>query len=168
MAAFQYEPLTGRLYRLAKGKLVVNFRPKSALLTGGETRALLADDVADDQVKRLTVNYAAMAPRYRGTLLAAQAARARQGYAIVTTNAIANAVSGSSGQLDSLIKNKKEQGFDVYLSTEDQWGGGMGDPAAENSRRWLVNNHVKLRIKYVLLIGNPSPDAGPEGHAAVG
>jgi len=159
VAAFQYEPLTGRLYRLAKGKLVVNFRPKSTLLTGGETQALLADDVADDQVKRLTVNYAAMAPRYRGTLLVAQAAKARQGYAIVTTNAIANAVSGSSGQLDSFIKNKKEQGFDVYLITEDQWGGGMGDPAAENIRRWLVNNHVKLRIKYVLLIGNPSPDA---------
>lgn len=159
VAAFQYEPLTGKLFRLKKGKLVVHFSREPALLSDQQTQMLLGDTVADDQVQRMTVNYADMAARYRSTLLAPSAAPSRPGYAIITTKTIADAVGGSSGQLDGFIQSKKQQGHSVYLITEEQWGGGMGNTAADNIRAWLVNNYVKLKLKYVLLIGNPSPDA---------
>ncbi len=159
VAAFQYTPLSGKLYRLKQGRLVVQFSRKPALLSGQQEPVLSADGVADEQVRRMAVNFDEMAPRYWGERPAASAAQSPPGYAIVTTNAIANAVSGSAGQLDSFMRSKKDQGFDVYLVTEDQWGGGMGDAAADNIRSWLVSNYVKLKLKYVLLIGNPSPHA---------
>ena len=52
------------------------------------------------------------------------------------------------------------RGFTVEVVTEDVWGGGTGDTAAENIRDWLSNNYENKNIEYVLLIGNPDPNSG--------
>jgi hypothetical protein len=49
--------------------------------------------------------------------------------------------------------------FLVDVVTEDVWGGGTGDTAAENIRNWLRNNYENRNIEYVLLIGNPDPNS---------
>jgi hypothetical protein len=62
--------------------------------------------------------------------------------------------------LANFISSKENRGFTVYLVTEESWGGGTGDTAAENIRNWLINNYLSLSLQYVLLIGNPHPGIG--------
>jgi hypothetical protein len=77
-------------------------------------------------------------------------------YVIVTTSAILSA----STQLEALAASKRQRGFEVDVLTEADWGGGRGDEAAENLRRWLKVNYQTRDIEYVLLIGNPDPGSG--------
>lgn len=77
-------------------------------------------------------------------------------YAIITTNAIIN----GSSQISNLIAQKQQKGFTVITVTENTWGGGAGDGAANNIRNWLRNNYLSQNIRYVLLIGNPDPTYG--------
>ncbi len=77
-------------------------------------------------------------------------------YAIITTNAIVN----GSTQFSNLVALKQQKGFNVITVTENVWGGGTGDQAANNIRTWLKNNYASQNIHYVLLIGNPHPTTG--------
>lgn len=77
-------------------------------------------------------------------------------YAIITTNAIVN----GSTQFSNLVALKQQKGFNVITVTENVWGGGTGDVAANNIRTWLKNNYASQNIHYVLLIGNPNPTTG--------
>ncbi|NJE03851.1 NosD domain-containing protein [Thermococcus sp. MV11] len=76
------------------------------------------------------------------------------GYAIITTNAIVQ----NSARLSQYVQYLQDQGFNVYVITEDQYGYEEGQQRAINIRNWLKNNYETLNIKYVLLIGNPDPD----------
>ncbi len=78
------------------------------------------------------------------------------GYAIITTNAIKQA----SHNLRSLAVCLGSRGFAARIVTEDDWGGGIGDVAAEHIRAWLRENYLRLNLQYVLLIGNPHPVLG--------
>ncbi|MBN2589978.1 MAG: hypothetical protein JXA96_08945 [Sedimentisphaerales bacterium] len=84
------------------------------------------------------------------------AADSLPGYAIITTSDIVNA----SSKLADFIAHKESLGFNVYLITEEDFGGSIGDEAAENIRRWLQQNYEMYNIEYVLLIGDPRPDTG--------
>ena len=51
-------------------------------------------------------------------------------------------------------------GFRVFIATEDDWGKMVGpkpNGISEKIRKWLQENYITLKIKYVLLIGNPDP-----------
>ncbi len=74
------------------------------------------------------------------------------GYVIITTDAIAD---NETVNLTDFEEHKRGRGFAVYRVTEDDFGGGLGDTAAENIRDWLQSNHETLDIEYVLLVGNP-------------
>lgn len=76
------------------------------------------------------------------------------GYVIITTDAIVTA----STELESFRVHKISQGFDVHVITEADFGGGVGDSAAENIRAWLQDHYLSDNIEYVLLIGNPHPN----------
>ena len=78
------------------------------------------------------------------------------GYSIVTTTAIQR----NSSKLAKFVAHKQSLGFDVQVVTEMDFGGGVGDAAAKNIRRWLRDHNISDNIKYVLLIGNPRPDSG--------
>jgi len=78
-------------------------------------------------------------------------------YVIITTKAIKN----GSAKLDDFVAHKQKQGFNVSIVTEDDFGNLTGQPpngTAEKIRQWLINNYIKMSIRYVLLIGDPDPD----------
>ena len=77
-------------------------------------------------------------------------------YVIITTNSI----SANSVKLSEFVADKMSRGFNVHVVTENTWGGGTGNTAAENIRNWLKNNYLSLAIEYVLFIGNPHTDTG--------
>ena len=64
-------------------------------------------------------------------------------------------------ELERFAEHKRNRGFSVHVFTEDAWGGGVGDVAAENLRTWLMTIAPSTSAKYVLLIGDPSPTSGP-------
>lgn len=78
-------------------------------------------------------------------------------YVIITTEKIVD----NSQKLNDFIIHKENLGFSVYVSTEKDYEKITGLPPnqrAEKIREWLIENYVEMRIKYVLLIGNPDPD----------
>ncbi len=88
-------------------------------------------------------------------------------YVILTTNHIYE----KSKNIRRFIESKKERGFNVFVVTQNKmindsttmsngWGGGTGDTAAENIRKWLQENYLTLPIEYLLLVGNPDPESG--------
>ena len=77
-------------------------------------------------------------------------------YAIITTSAIASA----SAKLPAFVAYRQSKGLRVRVVTETEWGGGTGDTASNNIRDWLKNNYLALGLRYVLLIGDPSPSGG--------
>ncbi len=78
------------------------------------------------------------------------------GYAIITTSAIASA----SQELPHFVSALSARGFRPIVATEDEWGGGTGDAAAEHIRQWLGSRYLALRLEYALLIGDPNPATG--------
>jgi hypothetical protein len=123
---------------------------------GASESSAFSDGIASDSARRLVVNYDQMAPEYDNRPSSLRASQPASRYVIITTNSIRSA----SRQLDHFMAGKKRRGFEVETITEDMWGGGIGDKAAENIREWLRGNYLSRNIEYVLLIGNPHPDAG--------
>jgi hypothetical protein len=156
VALFQYNPVAKTLFRLTTIELVASF----------DRRTTAADQVLPSSIhhsasakraRKITLNYDDIVPRdplY--SLRPSAVAAAEPTYAIITTNAIAD----ESSELVNFIRHKEQRGFTVQVVTEDAWGGGVGDAAAENIRSWLKTNYQSLNIEYVLLIGNPHPTAG--------
>lgn len=151
VATYKFNPIQKALYRLVEGELVVTYAAK---ISARSLRLPVGTDtIARGTVSRITVNFAEVAPAYQAPATRFILAEPRNTYAIITTHTIA---SGSS-ELGQFIASKESRGFDVQVITEDMWGGGTGDTAAENIRRWLQNNYLSQNIEYVLLIGNPDP-----------
>jgi len=147
---YRYNPALGRLEVLVGGRLTVEFtRGVHPAATPGSV------DVVDAAVRDEAVNFAEMAPAY-ATAQTASPQPSGDRYVIVTTSAIASA----SSKLDDFVADKEAQGFTVEVVTEEKWGGGTGNAAAEHLRAWLKANYAPLGIKYVLLIGDPSPATG--------
>ncbi len=152
VALFQYTPVEKKLYRLDRARIVIRFDRKPSI----KTSAAAFDPVADKWIQGKTDNYADMKSEYASMTLRQVTPQGGTGYVIMTTSAIA---TGSS-ELAAFVASKQARGFKVSVVTEEEWGGGTGDDAAENVREWLKNNYVQKNIEYVLLIGNPDPDNG--------
>jgi hypothetical protein len=61
--------------------------------------------------------------------------------------------------VNDFVAHKESRGFDVYLITEDNWGGGNNAiEKTDNLRAWLIANYQSLNLKYVLIIGDPRQD----------
>ncbi|MCT4648204.1 MAG: C25 family cysteine peptidase [Carboxylicivirga sp.] len=80
----------------------------------------------------------------------------RRGYAIITTRDLAMSLT----KLRAFAAHKASLGFNVYIVTEEDFGGGQGETAAYNIRRWLQGNYQELGLIYTLMIGNPTPSCG--------
>lgn len=77
-------------------------------------------------------------------------------YVIITTSLIADPEWGSQ-KLQDFVDHKTQMGFTVRVVTEEEWGGGYAQEAAENLRSWLQQHYQSWGIHYVLLIGDPAP-----------
>ncbi len=155
VALFHYNPITKGLFTLKSDQAIITFEHKPA----GRSKArpvIASPGRVEQRLRQLVVNFDRMAPEYRTLSKARSGDREKTGYVIITTRSI---VSGS-GQLNTFVSHKQARGFNVHVMTEDMWGGGTGDTAAENIREWLKDNYVRLNIEYVLLIGDPNPSTG--------
>jgi fibronectin type 3 domain-containing protein len=182
---YRYNPRTGELRALLGGRLVVT--AQGAVLAPS-VRAATADNAAVDQrhteqLRALVDNFdAAIQPYGLPTVDPSRAAASAASgsdtvdYLIITTEAIKTA----SSYLGLFADSKLGRNFSVKLLTDATyyqrsasgtwtcvltdctggWGGGIGDPAADRIRSWLVNHHLESPLQYVLLVGNPHPVTG--------
>ncbi len=146
-APFAYNPVEKQIYRLSGSSIEVTFERTSA---GADSSGV--DLTAAAIVREAAVNYSAVAAEYGDAAISTDAGR----YVIITTTDIGE----ESGSLMDFVASKEARGFTVQVVTEDTWGGGTGNAAANNIRSWLKNNYLTLDIEYVLLIGNPNPSNG--------
>jgi hypothetical protein len=114
-----------------------------------------ADPTGQKRVEALAVNFDQMLASYGDSMETSDCGGGPlPGYIIMTTNFVVD----NSSELANFIAHKESRGFDVNVVTEDQWGGGGGDTAAENMRSWLGANWADDGIAdYLLLIGSPDP-----------
>ena len=159
---YRYNPVSKTLRRIADGQLVVSFETRRAGRARGRRRTERSDAVRE-KVRGSVVNFNEYDDSYEAPGIQLfdvggepPAAGASGRYVIITTSAI----QGGSTELANFAAAKESNGFTVTVVTETAWGGGTGDPAAENIRSWLVANHESMNIEYVLLVGNPNPTSG--------
>ena len=48
----------------------------------------------------------------------------------------------------------------MFVATEDEFGGGLGQEKALHIREWIRQNYEKLGLKYVIFIGVGHPEEG--------
>ena len=149
----KYNPVTGDLLRLTGTEVSVTFdRDDTA---GGKAIAMTSADMrARPRVQRIAANFDQAAADYGATLTAKDVGDG--GYTIITRNTIESA----STELADFVSHKTSLGYTVQVITEDEFGGGSGNTAAENIRSWLQSNYEADDIEFVLLIGDPRPTGG--------
>lgn len=157
---FKYNPVHKTLTLIENATVAISYdlQPSS----NAETSAILNDVVMDDLAPGMFINYDELKDSYRAQASTSGAPSATGRYVVITTNAIR---SGST-KLNAFIAHKQSLGYTVSVVTETDFGGLTGQAPnhkAEKIRQWLKNNYVSLGIKYVLLIGNPSPYESTEG-----
>jgi len=148
---YVYNPVTGQLRKLAGGTVALHVPTVSNFNT---TRGTVypMDPAATRKIKLLVANYDDMAAAYAS--YESNTVKAT-GLAIITTNAIKT----GSAQLNAYIAAKEKRGYTVTVATETQWGTGSG-AVCDKVRAWLKSNYQTLGIRFVLLIGNPTPSTG--------
>jgi len=159
LALFQYDPVNGALSRLVSGNINIDYESSVQPLISGSSSSG-SDQVTMEMVKSSVLNYDSMASSYGSSIAPLSGSSEPQpvtgGYAIITTGSIIE----NSSRLGAFAEWKGSCGYDVYLVSENQWGGGYGNTAADNIRNWLKNNYQAKNLKYVLLIGDPDPSNG--------
>jgi hypothetical protein len=151
---FQYNPVTGKL--TLNENITIEISYSLVELPAAMAASFLEDTVLDNLVPNKFVNYIEVSNQYVLKKKAEQAPGATSGYIIITTNAI----RAGSGKLSSFIAHKQNLGYRVQVVTEDDFDSLTGQAPnhrAEKIRQWLKDNYISKSIKYVLLIGNPSP-----------
>lgn len=146
-APFVYNPVRGQVCRVSGDTLLVTFQRTSLRGNSGDF-----DGAGSEAVRKMAVNFADMAGEYGHGALSPNA----MGYVIITTEAIRSA----SASLADFALSKEGRGFTAQVITEEAWGGGVGNVAADRIRSWLQANYAGMAIKYVLLIGDPHPSEG--------
>jgi hypothetical protein len=157
---FKYNPVQMTLILIENVTVKISYNLQSA--TSAEESNLLKDTVMDSLAPGMFINYNEMKDSYTAQTDTSYETSATGRYVIITTNAIRSA----SSKLNAFIAHKQSLGYAVSIVTETDFGGLTGqdpDRKAEKIRQWLKNNYVSFGIKYVLLIGNPSPYESGEG-----
>lgn len=181
ISPFRYNPLTRQLKQITGGTLRLVFpegvvvprknapadKIKRKKRSGRMEKHLLKKAINPEAIESYddvtigTLSKTSSLPQLTSSSIPSPSATTRSlndgdGYAIITTNQTAS----SSTMLQNFIDHKSALGYNVILATENIWGGGTGDGAAENMRNWLRNNYLSSDIQYALLIGNPDPASG--------
>ncbi|MBU0494753.1 MAG: hypothetical protein KKA73_15330 [Chloroflexi bacterium] len=147
---FQYDEATGQLRVIEQATVELHF----ARTGEAPSAELLADTALDDEAAHLFANYAqarAWYPRVDRTGLVTY------DYVIMTTNAI----QANSTKLSAFVAHKQSRGYNVLVVTESAYGpltGQAPNGRAEKVRQWLMNTYAAYGIRYVLLIGDPTPE----------
>ncbi|MFH1198966.1 MAG: C25 family cysteine peptidase, partial [Candidatus Omnitrophota bacterium] len=152
---YTYNPRSGRLFKTEGGNIQIDCKLNPSKGLSAKT---MQDSALDDFAAKLTANFEQAKSDYPNPLAKDGIAPppANPGYLILTTNYILN--DNGNTKLQDFINHKKTRGFEVYVATEDAWGGGTTtDERANNIRKYLQNNYIDKNLKYVLLVGNPSP-----------
>ena len=149
----RFNPVTGELARLAMADIKVTYS------TGVKMQSALvakADKTGRSVVEDVAVNFEQMAASYGDSIDTSDCSGGPlPGYIIMTSNSVIE----NSTELSNFIAHKQARDFEVTLVSEDDWGGGSGDAAAENMRSWLQANWADDGLAdYLLIIG--SPDLG--------
>lgn len=153
---FQYNPVQKKLTLIESVTLKISYIQEK--LPAASIQNLTLDTVMDDIAPNIFYNYNETRGFYPES---ANITNQTIGYAIITTKAI----KAGSNKLNSFIAHKQSRGFNVIVVTEDDFGSLWGESPhkrAEQIREWLKLNYQSKRIKYALLIGNPTP-SGPIG-----
>lgn len=145
---YKYNPVSGTLKALTGGRLVLDVKRRSS---GGEASYTVPAKFRK-LAQKLVMNYAEAGPAYDSEYSFTN----KSGYVIMTESGI---ITGSK-QFEALKKSKQDHGFTVKVLTESDWGGGTGNQAAENMKKWLQANYKEMGIEYVLLIGDPNSASG--------
>ena len=167
----QYHPVSGKILRLEQMTLILTFDRTGDKPSG----PILNDKVMDGIAPEMFDNFneakawytssgtdAAGTPDYHvrvpesGNFIDPPGAAETFDYVIITTSTI---VSGST-RLASFISHKQSRGHSVLVITESDFDGLTGQAPnhrAEKIRQWLINNYLGYQIRYVLLIGDPTP-----------
>ncbi len=155
---FQYVPETGELRLIRKADVLLSYAR-----TADQPGAALQDAVMDDVARDLFLNFSQAREWYMPDITGADMSQLLPtDYVIITTEAIRT----NSTKLAAFAAHKEDMGYTVSIVTETTWGAVTGQSPnnkAEKIRAWLQSNYLSLGIKYVLLIGNPSPYESGEG-----
>ncbi len=152
LSPVRYSPSSGRLAVYDAVRIVVHFEEIS--LSGDAVRefeALMADLSADDRAARLFVNHDEMKGRYRSGGSAGRSGAELYDYVIVTTDALAGAVSASG-----FTAWKTSLGFSVrtVLTSDPEISSQSGVDLAERIRNFLRSRYGSWGIQYVLFVGD--------------
>ncbi len=173
---FRYNPVNRTLVQLTSGKIVVNGIKTRASKSSKKItkedwqkqklRSIIANPDALDQYSTGTTsstiiksNNRALSPNTNESSTAMSngaGAAYGDGYVVITTTGVLN----QSTQLIPFVLSKQAKGFSTHLITENVWGGGIGDTAADRIRSFLQTYLNEWNIRYVLLIGDPRCDVG--------
>ncbi len=157
---YKYNPVTRKLRMITGGMIVLTTPGTSGATVQKAPSSTASESTVEKWLRSTIVNPQALQgygiPAQSRSLQSPAASAAGETYAIITTNSIV----GSSSELANLVALKQQKGFNVITVTENTWGGGTGDAAANNIRNWLQNNYLNQNISYVLLIGDPNPSSG--------
>lgn len=134
---FRYNPVSGKLYRLKSGDVVVKYDTNSNLRS-----SFSITENTKDIAKDITCNFDNVGGSY-----SALETRGVGDYVILTTSSF----KSSSTKLSKFASIKENDGFNVTILTENDWGGGSGATAVQNIRSWLISNEPE----YVFIIGDP-------------
>ena len=157
---FQYNPVTKKLTLHENVEIEISYSLNESL--SAASAVLASDTVLDDIAASRFINYGQASDWYAPTDRSKLQTTAESDYVIITTNAIEE----GSSNLESFIDHKDELGYHVLVVTEDDFDGLTGQAPnhrAEKIRQWLKDNYVSNGIKYVLLIGDPTPYENGEG-----
>jgi hypothetical protein len=148
---FQYNPVTKKLTLNENVTIEISYILKPSV--SAVEASLLSDTVLDDLAPGKFINYNQVSNHYPEPNRSTLASSATSDYVIITTNAI----KAGSSKLNSFITHKQNLGYTILVVTETDFGGLTGTQRADKIRQWLINNYVSKGIKYVLLIGDPTP-----------
>jgi len=141
---FQYNPVTRKMVKISRGKIVVDYT-QDCPVSGS---SVIPYHITQ-RIKKIVSNFSAFEGTYTRKIKCSEKPK----YVIMVTEKIVS----NSQALNAFIASKENRGFDVQLVTDSVWGGGTGDTAAVNIRKWLKDNYESLAIEYVLIMGSPHP-----------
>ena len=141
---YAYNPISGVLRRVSSASIDIFFEsaadePSEAIRIQPDSVDLVSNP--DDVEDWYPLTYASAL---------------KSDYVIITTRRI----TSESSEVNAFCNVLYRRGFKPRIVTEEEWGGGVGNIAADNIRKWLAANYASLGIEYVLLIGNPNPTSG--------
>jgi hypothetical protein len=150
--AFRYNPISKNLTLIKKVTFQIsyNITPLSSAAQRS-FNVIKSDRVMDDLASTQFYNYDEAKTWYEPVLMSSGTT---YDYVIITTNAIRNA----STTINDFRTHKQNMGHNVLVVTETDFDGLAGAQRADRIRQWLINNYISMGIKYVLLIGDPTPN----------